>query len=85
MRTMSYVWRALEKQLPEEIKEKIMRMRFCKDRKVTFVTNTKKIQELLMCFYQQAHGCRGKVQLLRREVPIVSMFFTGTRLNKKSL
>jgi hypothetical protein len=49
MRTMSYVWRALEKQLPEEIKEKIMRMRFCKDRKVTFVTNTKKIQELLMC------------------------------------
>jgi hypothetical protein len=49
MRTMSYVWRALEKQLPEEIKEKIMRMRFCKDRKVTFVTNTEKIQELLMC------------------------------------
>lgn len=46
---MSYVWRALEKQLPEEIKEKIMRMRFCKDRKVTFVTNTEKIQELLMC------------------------------------
>lgn len=33
MRTMSYVWRALEKQLPQEIKEKIMRMRFCKDKK----------------------------------------------------
>ncbi|XP_071128984.1 nucleolar RNA helicase 2-like [Mytilus edulis] len=32
MRTMSYVWRALEKQLPEEIKEKAMRMRFCKDK-----------------------------------------------------